>query len=159
MLLLLISMGCEVSWQAAPAAWVQGQGPVLSVSAPENGAELPANSQAVLVGTVQSEQAELQISVSSDLDGDLGFASVQGQDWSLPLDLSQGDHILMDMHRPKFSGPAPSSTVAKAELVSRMCEVNWVGSGNSPWFRAVEMSQQMIVRSSLQGTSGSHCPR
>lgn len=94
MLLLLISMGCEVSWQAAPAAWVQGQGPVLSVSAPENGAELPANSQAVLVGTVQSEQAELQISVSSDLDGDLGFASVQGQDWSLPLDLSQGDHIL-----------------------------------------------------------------
>ena len=94
MLLLLISMGCEVSWQAAPGALVQGQAPVLSVSSPQDGAELLRNSQTVLVGTVVDDQELIRVSVASDVDGDLGLATVDGQDWSLPLTLSEGAHTL-----------------------------------------------------------------
>ncbi|MFT5584354.1 MAG: hypothetical protein ACI9VR_001939 [Cognaticolwellia sp.] len=97
MLLLLTSMGCEVSWQAAPGAAgapVQGQAPVLGVHSPDNGAELPQDGQTLLLGTVQDDQDSLQVTVSSDVDGDLGSATVQGQDWSLPLELSVGAHTL-----------------------------------------------------------------
>lgn len=94
MLLLLISMGCEVSWQAAPGALVQGQAPTLSVSSPEMGTELLLNSETLLLGTVVDDQEGLRVSVTSDVDGDLGDAIVQGQDWSLPLSLSEGVHTL-----------------------------------------------------------------
>lgn len=94
MLLLLISTGCEVAWQAAPGAMTQGQAPELSVTAPQDGAELLLGAQVSLVGEVVDDQAGVRVLVTSDVDGELGEAQVEGQDWSMPLALSQGDHTL-----------------------------------------------------------------